>query len=84
MRNWCRTSLGKPQPCGDVFLQAGRVQGLRFCSPGFRGLRFPLQCPQLGSRDLRCRTDEPSQKIYVLVSDRRFVVFPGRLDDVSL
>lgn len=67
-----------------IFLQAGEVQGLRFSSPGFRRLRFLLQCPQLGSGGLRCRMDEPLLKIYVLMSDRRFVVFPGRLDDISL
>lgn len=79
-----QNQLSKHQPHGDVFPQAGEVQGLRFSSLGFRRLRFPLQCPQLGFRDLRCRMDELLQKIYVLMSDRRFVVFPGRLDDVSL
>lgn len=79
-----QNQLSKHQPHGDVFPQAGEVQGLRFSSLGLRRLRFPLQCPQLGFRDLRCRMDELLQKIYVLMSDRRFVVFPGRLDDVSL
>lgn len=57
MRNWCRTSSVMANPMGMLFPRLGRC---RVQQPWIQEAEIPTPVSTTpGSRDLRCRMDEP-------------------------